>query len=219
MQYLTEAVLWDMDGTLADTGELHYLTWKTALKSIDHDLSWEDFKATFGMNNQGILETVLGETPSAELVQRISDLKEGQYRQLLPGRVRLLPGVKDWLDWVRAQHIPQAIASSAPAENIDAFVDELHLRSYFAALVSGFDMPGKPDPGAFLLAAARLGVEPAHCLVIEDSIAGVEAASRAGMRCLAVTTTNPSQALSRADLVVDNLAELDPGKIIHRTVR
>lgn len=219
MPQMVEAVLWDMDGTLADTGELHYQTWKTALKSIDHDLNWEDFKATFGMNNQGILETLLGEKPSQELVERISELKEGQYRQLLPGRVSLLPGVKEWLDWLSTHHIPQAIASSAPSENIDAFVNELRLRPYFAALVSGFDIPGKPEPGIFLHAAARLGVEPSHCLVIEDSIAGVEAAHRAGMRCLAVTTTNPAQALSRADLVVDRLTQLDPEIIIHRAER
>jgi len=216
MQQIIKAVLWDMDGTLADTGELHFQTWKNALAGLGYELSYEKFNATFGMNNQGILETLLGETPSAELVTRISDEKEGEYRRLLHGSVSLLPGVREWLDWLHSHHIPQAIASSAPPENIEAFVDELHLRPYFEALVAGFDMPGKPDPGIFLLTASRLGVAPARCLVIEDSIAGVEAARRAGMRCIAVTTTNPPEALSHATVVVDSLTQLDPAEFIRR---
>ena len=214
MQQTIEAVLWDMDGTLADTGELHFQTWKSAMKKISYDLAREKFTATFGMNNQDILERLLGKPPTPELVAAISEEKEGEYRRLLPGRVSLLPGIRDWLDWLQAHPLPQAIASSAPQENIDAFVDELHLRPYFAALIAGFDMPGKPEPDIFLLAARRLGVEPDSCLVIEDSIAGVEAARRAGMTCLAVTTTNPRQALSHATLVVDTLAQLDPAEFI-----
>lgn len=215
MGQIIEAVLWDMDGTLADTGELHFQTWKLALADLGYTLSHQKFKETFGMNNHGILETLLGEPPSDELLTRVSDKKEGEYRRMLPGNVSLLPGVQEWLDWLAMHHIPQAIASSAPAENIEVFVDELHLRPYFATLVSGYDMPGKPDPGIFLLAAERLGVNHVACLVVEDSIAGVEAARRAGMSCVAVTTTNPPQALTQADIVVDNLTQLDPSEIIN----
>jgi beta-phosphoglucomutase len=210
-----KAVLWDMDGTLADTGELHFLTWKHALADLGYELSFDKFKATFGMNNQGILETLLGETPTPDLVARISDQKEGEYRILLRGNISLLPGVKDWLDWLHEHDIPQAVASSAPPENIDAFVEELHLRPYFDTLVSGFDMPGKPNPDIFLLAAKRLGMAAENCLVIEDAIAGVEAAQRAGMTCLAVTTTNPREALTHACRVVDTLEEVHPWEIIN----
>jgi beta-phosphoglucomutase-like phosphatase (HAD superfamily) len=84
-------------------------------------------------------------------------------------------------------------------------VDELGIRSFFGAVVSGADIPGKPDPTVFLNAAQRIEVRPQRCVVIEDAIAGVEAAKRAGMRCVAVTTTNPPEALARADIVVERL--------------
>jgi beta-phosphoglucomutase family hydrolase len=219
MQPSIRAVLWDMDGTLADTGELHFRTWRDALQGMGVDLDFEVFRTTFGMNNYDILEKVLGHAPSLELVERITQEKEVAYRQLLPGKISLLPGVKDWLDWLRAHSYPQAIASSAPPENIEAFVDELHLRDYFGALVSGYGMPGKPAPDVFLLAASKLGVPPMHCLVIEDAIAGVQAACRAGMACLAVTTTNPPSALSQADLVVEDLSLVDPEKFIFQLDR
>lgn len=206
-----KAVLWDMDGVLANTAELHFLTWKNALDGIGY-YQWtnEKFIATFGMNNQGILEALLGEPPSPELVASITEQKEGEYRRLLPGNVSLLPGVLNWLSWLHEHHIPQAVASSAPQANIETFVDELQIRAYFDTLVSGFDMPGKPDPGVYLLAASRLQVAPKYCLVIEDAIAGVEGAWRAGMCCLAVTTTNPRSALWRATQVVDSLELIPP---------
>lgn len=214
MLYRIKGVLWDMDGTLADTGELHFQTWKQALRRIGYELTREKFKVTFGMNNQGILEALLGETPSKELVDRMSKEKEGEYRRMLPGHIRLLPGVRTWLDWFMEHHIPQAVASSAPPENIDAFVDELKIRSYFEILVSGFNMPGKPNPDIFLEAARNIKVQPKECLVIEDAIAGVEAARRAGMTCIAVTTTNPREALLHACQVVDSLDQLHPSVVI-----
>ena len=104
-----------------------------------------------------------------------------------------------------------AIASSAPDANIQALVKELGLQDYFAAILSGSEMPGKPDPAVFLAAARRLEFPPERCVVVEDSIAGVKAARRAGMKCIAVTTTNPGEALQAADRVVHSLADLEEG--------
>lgn len=80
--------------------------------------------------------------------------------------------------------------------------------SFFDAVVSGADIPGKPDPAVFLNAARMIEVSPQRCVVIEDAIAGVEAAKRGGMKCVAVTTTNPPEALVRADIVVERLDRL-----------
>jgi beta-phosphoglucomutase-like phosphatase (HAD superfamily) len=87
-------------------------------------------------------------------------------------------------------------------------LDALGIRDYFVAEVSAEKMPGKPDPAVFLEAARRVGLPPARCVVVEDAIAGVAAAKRAGMACLAVTTTNPASALAAADQIVDSLAGL-----------
>ncbi len=106
---------------------------------------------------------------------------------------------------MHAANVPQAIGSSAPQANIDALVDELQICHYFGSIVSAHQLPSKPDPTVFLTAAANLGAEPTGCLVVEDAIAGVTAAKAARMKCLAVTTTNPPEALQQADLIVDRL--------------
>ena len=99
-----------------------------------------------------------------------------------------------------------ALASSAPVENIQLVVPGVGIECYFQAIVSGREVAeGKPSPQVFLLAAQKLGIEPENCIVIEDSVAGITAAKRAGMRCLAVTNTHPRVALTEADLIVDNL--------------
>jgi len=119
------------------------------------------------------------------------------------------------LERLNAQGIPMAVASSAPIENINVILDELGLRSYFGAIVSGALMPGKPDPAIFLEAARRLDTPLERCDVIEDSIPGVQAAKSAGMKCLAVLTTNPSEALQAADLIVESL-DLLPEDVFER---
>jgi len=205
---MIQAVLWDLDGVITDTGELHFQSWLPPLAEHGITYTREMFNVTFGMNNAGILTTLLGHPPEPELFTAISDRKEQLFRDSVRGRAQTLPGVRDWLERLQASGIRQAIASSAPQANIDALVDELGLRAYFGAIVSGFDLPGKPDPAVFLKAASLIQVPPENCLVIEDAVPGVQAAKRAGMKCLAVTTTNPRSALSQADVIVDRLDEI-----------
>lgn len=202
------AVLWDMDGVLVDTGAFHYESWKTTFEGLRVPFDEEDFRKTFGMNNAGILEYMFGRKPDPEEVAEISDKKESLFRDLVQGKAALLPGVAGWLGQFRAWDLKQAITSSAPPANIEFLVEELKIREYFDEIVSGFDLPGKPNPDTFLKAASPLGVEPEHCVVIEDAIAGVEGAKRAGMKCIAVTTTNPADQLSKADLVVEDLGKM-----------
>jgi beta-phosphoglucomutase family hydrolase len=199
------AVLWDLDGVVVDTGEFHYLAWGEVLTEAGLPFSREFFQATFGMNNAGILTTLLGHEPPADQLTRVSERKEERFRQISHGQVRPLSGVIDALQWFKRHGFKQAIASSAPLANIDFLIDELGLRDYFEAIVSGYDLPGKPAPDVFLLAARRLAVDPIACLVIEDAVAGVEGAKRAGMKCLAVTNTHPAEKLQKADRVVDTL--------------
>ena len=204
----SRGILWDMDGVLVDTGEYHFESWVTVLSEYDIAFSREFFRETFGMNNAGVLSVLLGDDLTAELLAEISDRKEEAFRDAVRGRVQPLPGIVDWLEHLQAAEYCQGIASSAPSENIDALVDELGLRSFFQAIVSGSELPGKPEPLLFLKVADRLGVPPVRCIVVEDAVAGVEAALRAGMRCVAVTTTNSAEALQAADLVVERLSDL-----------
>jgi HAD superfamily hydrolase (TIGR01509 family) len=202
------AVLWDLDGTLADTGELHYLSWARTLAARNIPYSREVFRHTFGMNNANSLNVILGHPPTPELLLELSEEKEASFRDDVRGNAQLLPGALDWLVRLQQNGIPQAIASSAPQANIDALVDELQIRSYFGAIVSGMSLPSKPNPHVFLAAAQALNVEPQYCIVVEDAIAGVGGAKNAGMHCIAVTTTSPAEALHQADLVIDRLDHL-----------
>ena len=203
------AILWDMDGVLVDTGEYHYAAWKKTFDELGVPFFEAQFRMTFGMNNARILEIIFGtKLPSIQEGQ-ISERKESLFREAVKGNAKLLPGVEDALKNFSAWNFKQAITSSAPTKNIEVLVQELQIGKYFDAIVSGDDIPGKPDPAVFLRAAQQLGIEPEYCTVIEDAVAGVEGAKNAGMNCIAVTTTNSAKRLSKADLILDSLVGLN----------
>jgi beta-phosphoglucomutase len=212
---MPRAILWDMDGVLVDTGEYHFQSWATVMPEYDLAFSRQFFAETFGMNNAGVLGTLLGDDLTPELLAEISDKKEEAFRAAVRGNVRPLPGVLDWLQRLQEQGYRQGVASSAPPANIDALVGELGMVTYFDTLVSGSELPGKPEPLLFHRVAHILDVPAGRCIVVEDAVAGVEAARRAGMKCIAVTTTNPTDALQTADIVVESLADL-PGDAFQR---
>lgn len=210
------AVLWDMDGTLLDSAEFHWLSWREVMAAEGREMSHEHFLTTFGRRNDAILRGLFGDDfPDGEVV-RIATAKEERYRALaLAGSVEPLPGVRAWLARLRADGWRQAIASSAPHLNIAAITEALGFDGAFDAVVGDEDVRhGKPDPEVYLTAAARLGVAPARCVVVEDATAGVEGARRAGMRSIAV---GPDHADHGADLAVATL-DLLPADAFNRLV-
>jgi HAD superfamily hydrolase (TIGR01509 family) len=202
------AILWDMDGVLADTSQLHFETWTRVLDEQGIPFNRQKFHMIYGLKNRDLLPYLTDKPLEPDWIDWLADQKERAFRQALPGQIKLLPGVLKWLQCFNSWGYRQAVASSAPPENVEALVDNLAIRKYFSALVTPGSLPGKPNPAVFLLAASQLGVNPADCVVIEDSIPGIEAAKRAGMHCIAVTTTNPPEALTQADIVVVNLDQL-----------
>jgi beta-phosphoglucomutase-like phosphatase (HAD superfamily) len=191
-----EAILWDLDGTIADTHEIHHQAWIQTMAAHDVPFTYEMFVAGFGRNNTEILAEQLPEPTPAKIAQVAHD-KEVNYRALLnPGSLATLPGVDHWLAAFQALGLRQCIGSSGPMANIVAMMAVLGIGDYFHALVSGARLPkGKPDPAIFLLCAAAAGVAPSHCLVVEDAIHGIEAAQRAGMASVAVGDLAHSPAL------------------------
>ena len=203
-----QAVLWDMDGVIVDTFDEHYRAWGRIFAELGKPFTLEDFRRTFGMNNRNVFRTLLGYDLAEEEFQALSDRKERYFRESIHGHNQMLPGVGEWLARFDAWGVRQALATSAPQENIDAHLAELGIAHWFTVLVSGEKLPGKPDPAVFLRAAELLDKAPQHCLVIEDSVAGVAAAKAGGMKCVAVLTTNPPEKLIAADVVVKNLRDL-----------
>lgn len=201
------AILWDLDGTIFDTKDSHFKTWEYALNQHGFDLKKETFETYFGRNNHATLPYFLGFKPEPALEKDIVDLKETYFRDIAAQEVSLVKGVEDWLLEAKRLGFPQAIASSAPMENIQTLLTEFELTSYFGAVVSGEYLPAKPLPDVFYKAADALGQLPQNCWVIEDSLHGIEAAKSAGMICLAVAITHSPSELSHADLILEDFTQ------------
>lgn len=200
------AILWDLDGTLVDSAEFHWISWRDTLATEGIRITYQQFLDSFGQKNDRILPGWLGAAAPPERIARIGDAKEAAYRQLARERgLTPLPGAADWLRRLHARGWKQAIASSAPRENVEVMLLALGVSDEIDAVVGAEDVTaGKPDPQVFLTAAARVGVPPARCVVVEDAEVGVLAARRAGIRTVGV---GPGRGLD-ADVVVSSLTEL-----------
>src|SRR4030042_3777701 len=205
-----EAVLWDMDGVIADTADCHYSGWRDVFKERGVEFSKADFMRHFGQRHDTIINFVLGNKLSAEEVDAITKQKQSLYRQRVSQNVIPLPGAIKLIKSLNKNGIKTAIASSAVSKNIDVILNGLGIEDSFQAIAFGTEVAeGKPSPQIFQLAAKRLDIKPANCVVIEDAIAGVAAAKRAGMKCVAVTNSHPVTSLKNADLIVDTLEKVD----------
>ena len=202
------AVLWDMDGTLADSGEQHWEAWREAMAAAGRTLTREQFTAAFGQRNESFLREWLGDDLSADAIARFGDEKEAVYRRRVASEgLRALPGAVSWATWLRDAGWRQAVASSAPRANVDVMLRTIGLEGVITVIVGAEDVvDGKPAPDVFLAAARLLDVQPERCVVVEDAAVGIEAAQRAGMRSIGVST-GPRLA---ADLAVRSLADLTP---------
>jgi beta-phosphoglucomutase family hydrolase len=199
------AALWDLDGVLVDSTRFHYEAYHELLAELGHEVTFDDFRNLFGLRNESILRRLLGELPPAE-AHRLANRKEEIFRGLIAGKVEALPGAAELVRRLREAGVPMAIVSSTPRANIELILGSLRLAEAFDAIVGAEDVQqGKPNPECVLMAAQRLGVAPAGCVVLEDAPAGIRGGKAAGMRCIGVATTRPPAKLGEADLVVERL--------------
>jgi HAD superfamily hydrolase (TIGR01509 family) len=213
-QRATRAVLWDMDGVIADTGPLHYRAWLAALDRRGVTITEAEFRESFGRRNDAIIRGFLGAAVTDAEISAVSDDKEAAYREIAAVEVTAAAGVGELLSGLQAAGYRQALASAAPRANIDLVLRVLGFTDYFSALVDGSEVSeGKPHPEVFLLAAARLGVQPENSLVIEDAVYGVQAARRAGACVIAVTTSHAEAEFDAADLVTHSLLSVSVADI------
>jgi beta-phosphoglucomutase family hydrolase len=204
-----EAVIWDMDGVIADTAEYHYQAWRDVFKEQGVEYSKADFMPFFGRRHDTIIKAVLGDGLPKKELEAITEKKQRIYRRRVTGNIRSMPGAVKLIKSLHKHGIKQAIASSAVPDNIEIVVRGLGIAGCFQAIVHGMEVEeGKPSPQIFKLAAKRLKVQPENCVVIEDAIAGVAAAKQAGMKCVAVTNSHPKMSLKSADLIVESLKKV-----------
>jgi beta-phosphoglucomutase len=199
-------VLWDLDGTLADSREFHWRAWRETMREAGVEITEAQFLASFGQRNDAILSKWLDGPVAADRIREIGEAKEALYRRFVQDEgLTPLPGAVEWLERLHREHWRQAIASSAPRLNVEVMTRVLGFTDSLGALVGAEDVQrGKPDPDVFLAAASKLGVAPPRCVVVEDAAAGIEAARRGGMRSIGIGGVE----LAGADVVVRSLVEL-----------
>ena len=183
--------IFDMDGTLADTMPTHQLAWDRLMPELGITVDRDDFFGwSAGLTNREIFPRLLGADITIEEINRLSDHKELVFRDLYRSQMTTVNGAEAFLERTTAAGIRCGVGTAAPPQNVDMVLDGLDLRRHFQAIVCNTDVKhGKPDPEIFLLAAKRLGSRPQDCVVFEDAPAGIEAARRAGMTCVVVTST------------------------------
>lgn len=207
-------VIWDMDGVIVDTGPLHFQAWQEVFRKRGVEFSPEDFRHTFGLRNDIIILHVLKRESTDREIAAIFLEKEALFLQEAAGKLHPFPGVVELMASLARSGFQQALATSAPRENVELVLSTLGIGHFFAARVTEKDvLRGKPNPEVFLEAARRLGLPPERCLVIEDAVGGVRGARAAGMKVVAVTNTNPRDDLKEANLVVDSLTELSAARV------
>jgi beta-phosphoglucomutase len=207
------AAIWDVDGTLVDTAELHFQAWSELIPRLGRPLTRSDFAATFGRRNPEIFRYLFDDRFSDQEMAKLAEQKEELYRSAASKGVTLLPGARQLLEGLRSAGFRQAIGSSAPRKNLELILTLTGTALFFDAIVSMEDTNrGKPDPEVYLVAASRLQMQPRYSVVFEDAPTGIQAAKEAGMKCIAVRFIgHHSESTLRsagADLIVKSLDEV-----------
>ncbi|RLS93508.1 MAG: HAD family phosphatase [Planctomycetota bacterium] len=205
------AAIFDLDGTLVDSYDAHYEAWRLISARHGVEVTIDEYYSHFGRRNEDLLRECWLRAGRGELtldeIKELDHEKEAQYRALVTHRFPAMEGAREIVYALRAAGFRTAVGSSGPPENVARAIEGLELEGAFDAIVTGRDVVRcKPDPECFLLAAARVGVEPARCVVFEDAPAGIIAAKSAGMHCVAITSKGHTPHLQRdADLILPNV--------------
>ena len=200
----TRAFIFDMDGTIVDNMAFHTQSWLTFFQRRGQELEGDAFfRATAGRQGHEILRSYLGADLSDGDANLFTDEKEAVYRELYQPHRKTVAGFDRLIASAQQGGVALAVATAAPNQNIVFTLDGLDLRRHFDAVVGAADVArGKPEPDVFLMAAQRCGAAPENCIVFEDAPLGVEAARRAGMRAVVLTTTLPASAFAEFDNVI-----------------
>jgi HAD superfamily hydrolase (TIGR01509 family) len=200
MLTMTSACIFDMDGVLIDSGAHHRSAWKALLAEIGVTPTRPEFwRLTIGRPAEEAVPLLLGRRVSTADARRLALRKRELYSEFSGQGLRAVPGVQDFVGTLVRDGVPRAVGTSASRGDVDTLLGSLGLRRYFDVIVTAEDVRlGKPDPAVYLEVARRMGKPPAACIVFEDSLVGIHAARRAGMRAIGVTTAHTSDELHEA---------------------
>jgi HAD superfamily hydrolase (TIGR01509 family) len=203
-----QAVIFDMDGVIVNSEPYSMQALIDILRQYGVAPTEDDLRRSYGRRvRDDFVDYFAKYGVTADVTIAIAH-KHARYYHLAAGHLRPFPGVMPLFKRLRDRGYRLALASSGDRVKVAFGMQALELSCLFETVVTGDDVShSKPDPEIYLTAAQRIGVPPAVCIAIEDAPAGVEAAKRAGMRCIAVTNSVPGTQLLKADLIVDSLAD------------
>ncbi|MFC1742670.1 HAD family hydrolase [Candidatus Riflebacteria bacterium] len=186
-----QALIFDVDGVLLDSGEFHKKAWRAFAAKNSLSLADNFFEQIFGMTNQDIMPQLFGRALNPDELTAFAEEKELIFREEAGDGLTLFPGVGELLSQLKDAAVSMSFATSTPASNVDFYLEELGLATFFKHYCTGDDITkGKPDPDIFLLAADKMAVKADSCLVFEDSFPGMQAVKAANMGLIAVTTSH-----------------------------
>jgi HAD superfamily hydrolase (TIGR01509 family) len=195
---LYRALLFDLDGTLAETDSLHLPTWMDVLRPHGIEVDEEFYRERIsGRSNSKIVEDLLPDL-TAEEGQQLTDAKEASFRERA-GELEPLPGLLDFVEEGRSRGLWIVLVTNAPEENVEAILLALELREFFDEVVLADEVgPGKPDPAPYRAALDRLNVLPEEALAFEDSPSGIASAVGAGVPTVGIASTQEPGKLEQA---------------------
>jgi beta-phosphoglucomutase len=217
---MLQAVIFDFNGIIVDDEPIHYRLFQRVFAEEGIDLAEATYYQRYlGFDDRGAFLAGFrdhGRAIGPAKLQQLIARKADYYQEAIRNHVAIFPGVRALVEDL-ARHVPLAVASGALRQEIETILQTVGLLSHFRAIVSAEDVhQGKPEPEIFIKALAALNesngagaaIAPIDCVVIEDSKEGVRGARQAGMKCLAVTNSHPSELLQEADAIVASLEEV-----------
>lgn len=207
-------VIFDMDGVIVDSNPYHKIALQQFCREHGYELTDDQLlKKIYGRTNREWLTSLFGALPEEKLLQYTEE-KEALYRHLFEKEIQPVKGLVGFLDRLDTHRIQRAIGTSAPKSNVDFSLSRTGITTYFPTILYDlFVTHGKPNPEIYLKCAAALGLPNEQCVVIEDSLSGVEAGQRAGSKVIGITTTHSREELSHCDLVIDHFEGLTIEKL------
>lgn len=210
------AAIFDMDGTLIDNNVYHFKAYQQLFTS--HGLP-QLSQQTFNEHLSGVpglmgLHKILNGRFNDDELKAMFEEKNENYKQVYAPYVKPINGLERFLAELKQAGVSMAVATSASRGNVDFVFGHLNIRQYFDAIVDNTGLThGKPDPEIFLKAAKAINMQPADCVVFEDSISGVKAANSAGMKVVAITTTHKGGELKPVDILINDYTNIDLNKL------
>lgn len=206
---MLKAILFDLDGTLANTDPLHYETWKEILNNhgviIDHN-SYKQYIS--GRTNPAIIQDLLPQLSTTE-AEELANYKEVKFREIALN-LKPLTGLLEFIEWLENQKLQKAVVTNAPPENAEFMLDILQLTDTFPLVILGGVMTvGKPDPAPYKLCLEKLEISPEEAIVFEDSRSGIKSAVGAGIYTVGVASTHEPESLLEvgASIVINDFSD------------